>query len=139
MNPYSTAHRNIHSDNTMMKYNETPEFTRDVRKLEKRFKTLREDFELAKKGTIELNHIMKKNNNGVFQINNAGNTPELEFYKMKKLACRSLPGKGNRSGIRVIYAYFPKLNEVVFLEMYFKGDKENEDRKRIKEFIRNVS
>jgi len=35
------------------------------------------------------------------------------------------------SGIRVIYAYFEDDDRIELVEIYFKGDKENEDRKRI--------
>ena len=44
-----------------------------------------------------------------------------------------------RSGIRVIYAFFPDTRKVVFIEMYFKGDKESEDRRRIQGFFQIVS
>jgi hypothetical protein len=42
-----------------------------------------------------------------------------------------LPGKGVQSGIRVIYAYFEKQDKIELVEIYFKGDKETEDKKRI--------
>jgi len=38
------------------------------------------------------------------------------------------------SGIRIIYAYFEKEDAIEFIEIYFKGDKENEDKKRIKKY-----
>ena len=66
----------------------------------------------------------------------AGNTDNLQFYKVKKFASRSFPGKGNNTGLRLIYAFFPKRMEITLVEIYFKGHKENEDRKRIKEFIK---
>ena len=53
------------------------------------------------------------------------------MYKATKFACRSLKGKGVSSGIRVIYAHFEKEDRVELLEIYYKGDKENENRKRI--------
>lgn len=117
----------------MMKYNSLPEFDRDFKKLEKRFRTLPEDLETLKRSAIELCHVHNLCHN-VIPIQGAGNTEDLHFYKVKKFASRSFPGKGNNTGLRVIYTFFPKLNEVVFLEIYFKGDKENEDRKRMKEF-----
>ena len=40
-------------------------------------------------------------------------------------------GKGVRSGIRVIYAYFEERDKIELLEIYYKGDKETEDRERI--------
>jgi hypothetical protein len=54
-----------------------------------------------------------------------------KIYKAKKFACRSLKGKGVQSGIRVIYAYFEEKDKIELIEIYYKGDKENEDRERI--------
>lgn len=67
---------------------------------------------------------------GVFQV------PDLKIespkiYKAKKFACRSLKGRGVQSGIRVIYAYFEEQDRIELIEIYYKGDKENEDRERI--------
>lgn len=53
------------------------------------------------------------------------------ILKARKFACRSLKGKGAQSGIRVIYAYFKQADRIEFIEIYYKGDKENEDRERI--------
>jgi len=49
------------------------------------------------------------------------------------MACRAL----RRRALRVIYAYFEQEQRIEFIEIYFKGDKENEDRKRIKEYLKN--
>jgi hypothetical protein len=47
----------------------------------------------------------------------------VEFEKdlkrlSKKLACRSLKGKGVASGIRVIYAYFEQEDVIELVEIY---------------------
>ena len=118
-------------------YEEIPEFTKDLAKLRRRFRTLVQDLELAKKAAIELYHLQHIDNQSVFLIPNLGSTQVL-FCKVKKFACRALKGRGNRSGIRVIYAFFPEELRVVFIEIYFKGDKENEDRARIKDFLRTL-
>ena len=36
-----------------------------------------------------------------------------------------------QSGIRVIYGYWEKQDRIDFIEIYYKGDKENENRDRI--------
>ena len=51
--------------------------------------------------------------------------------KVKKMACRSLKGKGANTGLRVIYAYHPQEQHIQLIEIYFKADQENEDRARI--------
>ncbi len=68
---------------------------------------------------------------GIHQISGLGFTSP-NVYKATKFACKSLKGKGSRSGIRVVYAYFEQLDRIELVEIYFKGDKENENRERIK-------
>jgi hypothetical protein len=116
-----------------MTYSTTAEFDRDLKKLTKRYETLPEDLETVKRSAIELCHIHNISQN-VIEIRGAGNTEDLQFYKVKKFASRSFKGRGNNTGLRLIYVFFPKKMEVTLLEIYIKGDKENEDRKRIKEF-----
>ena len=48
-----------------------------------------------------------------------------------RLFCRYLKG----SSLRVIYSYFEQEQRIEFIEIYFKGDKENEDRHRVKEYL----
>jgi len=38
---------------------------------------------------------------------------------------------------KILYAYHKNKNIICFLELYFKGDKPNEDRERIKEYLKN--
>jgi hypothetical protein len=51
--------------------------------------------------------------------------------KVKKIACKALKGRGVNSGLRLIYAFFPDEQKIIFIELYHKNDKENEDKKRI--------
>lgn len=117
-------------------YDEIPEFQRDFRKLLKRFNSLEGDFELAKKAAIELYHIQKINNSSIFPIPGFC-TEEIQICKIAKFACKSLKGRGSKSGIRIIYAFHCSNSRVVFIEIYFKGDKEKEDFDRIKEYLKN--
>ncbi len=119
----------------MINYEETPEFGRDFKKLLKRFKSLIDDIDVAKKAAIELYHVQKIDNHAVFPV------PQfccdtLKLFKIKKFACKALKGRGVQSGIRVIYAYFPGTDRVVFLEVYFKQDKADMDFGRAKEFFK---
>ena len=107
-----------------------PEFERDFKKLLKRFKTLQEDLRIFIEKQLNLYHKLGIDNKGIFPIAGLG----IEYpriYKAKKFACRSLKGKGVQSGIRVIYAYFEDQDRIELIEMYYKGDKEEEDRERI--------
>lgn len=118
----------------MMRYEETREFARDLKKLVKKFRSLGEDLEVVKRNAIELYHCKGLDNRSVFRIPNVGSAA-VQIYKVKKFACKALKGKGNRSGLRLIYAYTPKEQQVIFLELYYKADQENEDRHRIKDFL----
>ena len=107
-----------------------PEFGRDFKKLSKRFRTLEEDFKTFVDTQLNLFHKQGIDNKGVLPISGLG-IPNPKIYKARKFACRSLKGRGVDSGIRVIYAYWEEKDKLEFIEIYFKGDKENEDRDRI--------
>jgi mRNA-degrading endonuclease RelE of RelBE toxin-antitoxin system len=107
-----------------------PEFDKDFKKLSKRFGTLEEDLKIFINTQLNLYHKQGKDNKGVLLISGLGITVP-KIYKARKFACRSLKGRGVDSGIRVIYAYWEDKDRIEFVEIYFKGDKKNEDRDRI--------
>ena len=115
-------------------YKQTEAFERDLKQLLKKFSSLNEDIEIAKTFAIELFHLQKINKQAIFLIPNFC-TEELKICKLKKFACKALKGRGVRSGIRIIYAYYVLTNTVDFIEMYFKGESENENRDRIKQYV----
>jgi mRNA-degrading endonuclease RelE of RelBE toxin-antitoxin system len=111
-----------------------PPFKKDLKKLLKRFRTLEDDLKIFISTQLKLFHKIKKDNDGIKQI------PGLEkeypgVFKAKKFACKSLKGKGAKSGIRIIYAYLEQEDTIEFIEIYYKGDKENEDKERIKNYF----
>ncbi|MDL2123131.1 MAG: hypothetical protein LWX51_08620 [Deltaproteobacteria bacterium] len=111
------------------------EFKKDFKKLAKKFKTLDDDIETFINRQLKLTHKLGIDNKGVVHISGLGiEIPKI--YKAKKFACKALKGRGGMSGIRIIYAYYEKEDVVEFIEIYFKGDKANEDKKRI---IKNYS
>jgi len=111
------------------------EFERELRKLLKKFKTLEEDMVTFIKVQLDLYHKQKIDNSGVFRITNL-NIDNPKIYKAKKFACKSLRGTGVKSGIRIIYAYYEDEDIIEFIEIFFKGDKENEDRERITRYYK---
>lgn len=119
-------------------YEETEEFARDIKKLLKKFRSLREDLEVVKRNAIELFHVHGLDNRSVFRIPGLGSGGILP-YKIKKFACKALKGKGNQSGMRVIYAYLVQVQKVVFLEMYYKADQANENRQRVTDFLKRLT
>ncbi len=124
------------SNITNICYENIAEFDRDFKKLSKRYQTLSSDFETMKKATIEAYYIHKINNNSIFPIEGLcgdGYTSN----KVRKFACRALKGRGANSGIRVIFVFQEDIAKVTFIEIYHKSDKENENKERIKDFIKD--
>lgn len=106
------------------------EFKKDFKKLKKKFETLDDDLKIFIETQLKMFHILHIDNNAIVRISNLG-IEKPKIYKARKFACRSLKGKGSASGIRIIYAYFETEDHIEFIEIYYKGNKENEDRERI--------
>ncbi len=117
---------------TFKKVSLLPEFEKDLKKLSKRFKTLETDLQTFIDTQLNLFHKLGIDNGGIFQIPGL-HSEAGKFYKAKKFACRSFPeGAGAQSGIRSSTQYFEEEVRIELIEIYYKGDKENEDRERIK-------
>ena len=106
------------------------EFDKDMKRLKKRFRTLEEDLDVFIRSALVPFHEEGTDYGGIVEISDIG-IKHPSLYKVKRFACRALKGRGNQSGIRIIYAYFKGDNRIELVEVYFKGDKANEDRKRI--------
>ena len=100
-------------------YSRHSRFEKQIKKLLKRYKSLEEDLEIAKIAAIELLHLRGIDNQSSWLVPKF-DQEFLKIYKIKKFACKSLSGKGVRSGIRVIYAFFPQKMAIEFLEIYYK-------------------
>jgi mRNA-degrading endonuclease RelE of RelBE toxin-antitoxin system len=109
------------------------EFEKDLKKLSKKFPTLREDLNNLIKHGLNAFHNLNIDNRGIFRIIGLG-IENPKIYKVKKFASKSIKGKGVQSGIRVIYAYHEEENKIEFIEIYYKGNKALEDRERIKKY-----
>lgn len=110
----------------MMVFSEIEPFKKDCKVLSKKYKTLKDDLEVVQK-VLEI--LPDARPPFSFRIDNLG--IETCVIKVKKIACKSLKGKGVNSGLRLVYAYFKDDDKIVFIEIYHKNDKENEDRERI--------
>ena len=120
--------------NRKIQYIETIWFKKDLKKLIKRFRTLKDDLKVLQKNQIELLHLFEIDNGGTFELKGYENQ-NYTIYKIKKIACKSLKGKGMKSGLRLIYAFNQNSFQISLLEIYYKGDRENEDYDRIKKFL----
>ena len=104
---------------TKINYRHHDKFEKQFKKLIRKYRSLEEDLEIAKKFAIEAFHLDKINNEAVWLVPKF-DKKIVQIYKLKKFSCKALKGKGNRSGIRIIYAFYPEKFEVEFLEIYFK-------------------
>lgn len=109
-----------------MNYSESPEFAKEFKKLSKKYRSLPQDMAVFKKNVIVVD-LCRNKNFAVITRNNC-----LLIVKAR-LACRYL----KRNTLRVVYAFNKKENNIEFIEIYFKGHKENEDRKRINDYLKS--
>ena len=113
------------------------EFDKDLKKLAKRFRTIEEDLQILIKYGLGAFYKFNRDNKGIFEISDLGiSYPKI--FKVRKFACRSLKGKGVQSGLRLIYAYYEDKDILELIEIYYKGDKENEDRERIYRYYKKT-
>ena len=121
----------------MINYKTLPEFEKDFKSLLKRYRTLESDFETFKKYTIETFYEKNVPTTAFVPVEGFCGE-EYVSNKVRKFACRSLPGRGSQSGIRIIFVWQAKTRMVTFVEMYFKGDKSEEDRARLRASIEKI-
>ncbi len=108
-------------------FNELPEFDKEFKRLAKKYRSLPKDLEEFKRVLVVRPLGTGKHFNVITK------TEDLSILKAR-LFCRYLKG----SSLRIIYAYHQKQTTIEFIEIYFKGDKENEDRRRIGEYIKGL-
>jgi mRNA-degrading endonuclease YafQ of YafQ-DinJ toxin-antitoxin module len=109
-----------------MTFDELTEFKKDLKNLLKKYRTLNDDLEVVKK-VLEI--MPDERPPFSYRIDNLG--LKTCVIKVKKIACRALKGRGVNSGLRLIYAHLQEEEKIVFIELYHKNDKENENRQRI--------
>ena len=108
-----------------MNFNELPEFSKEFKRFSKKYKSLSQDLEEFKRVVV----VAPLGNSKHFDI--ITKNEQCAIVKAR-LFCRYLKG----SSLRIIYAFHCANLKIEFIEIYFKGDKENEDRDRIKEYLR---
>lgn len=117
-------------------YKRHANFSKCLKQLLKKFRTLEEDITIAQKFAIELLLIEKLDNWSIKPVPGF-DSKKIQIFKVRKFACRSLKWSGKQSGIRIIFAYFPDTQEVEYLEIYHKTDQENMDYVFAKEYFKS--
>jgi len=109
-----------------MDFTTIPIFDKEFKKLFKKYKTLDSDFKIFKKlisdpDRIKLFSQQSTNHHSILHVNKK----RTIFVFKSRLQCRALKS----SRLRVVYIYYAVKNQITFLEIFFKGDKENETTK----------
>jgi len=109
-------------------YDELPEFSKEFKRFSKKYKLLSGDLEEFKRVV----NVAPLGNSKHFNI--ITRNEQCAVIKAR-LFCRYLKG----SSLRIVYAFHYQNCKVDFIEIYFKGEKENEDRERIRAYLKNFS
>jgi mRNA-degrading endonuclease RelE of RelBE toxin-antitoxin system len=109
-----------------MEFSTLQEFDKDLKQLLKKYRTLLSDLEDVKKVLK-----VRPDEQPPFSYRIDGLGIVTCVIKIKKIASDSFKGRGSNSGFRLVYAYFKEEQKIIFIELYHKNDKENEDKERI--------
>lgn len=125
-----------------MIFNELDEFSKEFKKLCKKYPSLEDDFTLFK-NVLEINPRWDwLPPDTIVRVSDLWDGIEKEIYKVRKFRCQSISRNSKNSGIRIIYCYEEetkelKFEQIEFVEVYHKNQKENHDSDRIKEYYSN--
>ena len=108
--------------------NQLPEFQKELKKLGRKYPSLYDDI---KKFEV----ILATCPTGIGKNFSIIHSSDIIKVVKARLACKSLRDRS----IRIIYAYHEQEITFMYIELYFKGDKENEDYERVKEYIKSNS
>src|SRR5688572_11812821 len=98
-----------------MTIEELPAYVSDLKSLSKKYRTLEQDMAVLKKVLI-----IAPDQRPPFSYRLGDLGLASCVIKVKKIACRSLKGRGMNSGLRLIYAWFEQEDRIVFVELYHK-------------------
>ena len=118
-----------------VKFEAVPEFRKELKKLSKKYRSLNDDFENFQK---VLTKTLSNHTSGTFEISDLGANVKTSIYKVKNFRSRDFRGKGCRSGFRIIYAHMQDSGKIIFIEIYHKSNKSNQDVRRIKKYFEEV-
>lgn len=102
-------------------------FKKELDRLTRKFRTLPEDVE-------RLKNVISLDPTGPSQHRTVLHRNEGLCIVKGHLFCRAL----RRDSLRIIYAYHTNRITIVWIEVYHKADKANEDRARIADYLRSL-
>ncbi len=111
-----------------MNFNEIIDFSKDFKRLSKKYRSLPNDL-------FEFKNVISKFPLGTGKHFAVLTGKETVKIIKARLFCRYLKG----SSLRIIYAYVASRQRIEFIELYPKNEKQREDKKRIKNYLKNFS
>lgn len=110
-----------------MIFDHTSEFKKELKKLNKKYKSLQGDIQIFR---------------DIVGVYPCGNTKHFSILQSKdnlkiikaRFFCQGLRG----SSMRMIYAFHENEARVVFIQLYYKGDAELQDNYRVKDYLQSV-
>lgn len=111
----------------MSRFEQLPEFSKEFKRLSQKFPSLSKDLASLE---VVLETLPKGSGKNFVTLHSS---EEVSIVKTR-LMCRSTRDRS----IRIIYAYHEDVLTFVHVEIYFKGDKANEDRARIKGYLDSI-
>ncbi len=127
MRAFSTATTNILCVRMTTSFDEHPDFGKEFARLARKYRSLPSDLE-------EFKRVLTARPLGAGKHFNVITKTEAVVVVKARLFCRYLKG----ATMRIIYAYNEASSRFEFIEIYFKGDKENEDRARIRQYLKHL-
>jgi mRNA-degrading endonuclease RelE of RelBE toxin-antitoxin system len=103
-------------------------FEKELDRLARKFRTLPEDLE-------RLKNVLALDPTGPSQHRTVLHRSEKTCIVKGHLFCKAL----RRDSLRIIYAYHEARVTIVWIEVYHKADKTNEDRARISDYLRSLN
>lgn len=111
-----------------MRFEELPDFQKEFERLERKFKTLPDDFARFKKkledSPPQFGRAVGRHADVILQS-------EGLLIAKGRMRCEYL----RNSSLRVIYGFIEQSLLVQFIEIYFKGDKETHNKQRVQVYI----
>lgn len=112
---------------TMIRFEQWGPFAKEFERLARKFRSLPRDLERFQK-VLTLDPAGQSQNRVTLR-----QTETVTVVKAR-LFCETL----RRNSLRIMYAYHKDTVTVVWIEVYHKADKPNEDRERIEEYLRSL-
>lgn len=122
---YFTDQKKLPYEN-MNHFNRLPEFEKELKRLERKYPSLTKDLR-------KLEDVLQIYPTGIGKNFNILHQSDRVKIVKTRLACDSL----RERSIRLIYAYHKDRVVFMYIEVYYKGDKENEDRERITQYLKS--